>query len=221
MRASLILVSLVAVLLAGCKADVVQVRLTATDVTDAVSGKVVDLPFEAKYKSFGSLDAKQRAQLDHIREIAKRYIDIEEFQISATASGVSVEIEGSIPLIYHANSSGGEDYAYAVVIEATDDPNLAKFPLHVRVATGARYGMMEDEMQGVSYMSAAEKVNPLQFRLRANGGGDMQILAGGFEVDGERFAIRSLTIPSGESLAISFSGGIYDDISGSFLMAQP
>ena len=214
-----VLLALLALLaLTGCKADMLEVRVTASDLADVVAGKTVEVPFEASFRSFGDLDAKEREDLKHLQEIAERYLAIEGFQVDNDGTSTTVEIEGTLPLV-----SGDSDtnYVYALVVDKVDEPELASFPYRLGLAAGDRFSAMEDEMQGVNYMSAPDEVNPVQFRLKADGGSDLKVLAGGFSVGGENFGVQIVSIPQGESASLTFKGGAYDDVGGTLLFSNP
>ena len=76
-------------------------------------------------------------------------------------------------------------------------------------------------MQGVNYMSAPDEVNPVRFRLKADGDNDLQVLAGGFSLDGANFGVRIVSIPQGESTSLTFKGGAYDAVGGTVLFSKP
>jgi hypothetical protein len=214
-----ILVGLLVLLaLAGCKADMLEVRVTAGDLADVLAGKSVEVPFEANFRSFGDLDAEQREDLKHLQEIAERYLDIEDFQVNNDGSSTTVEIEGTLPLV-GADAAAG--YVYALVVDSVDEPTLAAFPYRLRLAAGDRFSAMEDEMQGVNYMSAPDEVNPVQFRLKADGDDALEVLAGGFSMGGENFGVRTVSIPQGEAASLTFKGGAYDDVGGTLLFSKP
>jgi sulfate adenylyltransferase subunit 1 (EFTu-like GTPase family) len=210
----------VAVALAGCKAEMVEVRLSAEDINSALAGEAVTVPFAANFNVLGELDAEQRAQMDQLQAIAERYLSVDDFQMTRGQYGsAELELEGELPLITAANREDTADSAFAIFVEeVTDEPLLSAFPYSVRLGTTGTFAAMEGNMQDVNIMLAADAVQPVQFRLRADAGADLQVLAGGFQLSGESFGVRTVPIANGDSATITFKGGAYDAASGSFLI---
>lgn len=207
------------VLLAGCKAEMVEVRLSAKDILAAIGNEVVMVPFEATFTTFGKMDAEKRAQMEHVEEIASRYLEIEDFQLRTADSKTVIEIEGMLPVVA-ASGAAAQSSAYVIVINDNDDPALSAFPYSVSLETGAKFGAMEREMHGVNFMLAPDENHPVQFRIRG-GENEMRLLAGGFELDGQKYATRVVDLPAGKSVALTFRGGAYDDVGGGFLISAP
>lgn len=214
-----ILAGLLALLcLAGCRADLIEVRVSAGDLAAALAGERVEVPFEATYETFGALDADERRDLEHLREIAERYLVIEDFEVANVGSSTTVEIEGMLPLVRRDEL---HRHVYALVVEKANEPGLDAFPYRLSLAAGERFAAMKKEMQGVNYMSAPDDVNPVRFRLRADGEGGMHVLAGGFSLDGASHGISVVSIPQGRSVSLTFKGGAYDAVGGTLLLSEP
>ncbi|WP_108395909.1 hypothetical protein [Devosia submarina] len=211
----------VAAALAGCKAEMVEVRLSAKDINSALAGEAVTVPFSATFNVLGELDAEQRAQMDQLQDIAERYLSIDDFQMTRGEYGsAELELEGELPLITSGNRADSDESAFAIFVESVEgEPLLSAFPHSVRHGTTATFAAMEGDMQDVNIMLAADAVQPAQFRLRADAGVDLQVLAGGFQLSGESFGVRTIPIEDGDSETITFKGGAYDAVAGSFLVA--
>ncbi|WP_173089019.1 hypothetical protein [Devosia sp. 1635] len=207
--------------LAGCKAEMVEVRLSAEDINSALAGEDVTVRFAASFNVLGELDAEQRAQMDQLQAIAERYLSIDDFQMTRGDYGsAELELEGELPLITSENRAGAARSAFAIFVDAVEgEPLLSAFSHSVRLGTTETFAAMESNMQEVNIMLAADAVQPVQFRLRADAGADLQVLAGGFQLSGESFGVRTIPIEDGDSATITFKGGAYDAVAGSFLIS--
>ncbi|WP_157959942.1 hypothetical protein [Devosia submarina] len=211
----------VATALAACKAEMVEVRLSAEDINSALAGEVVAVPFAASFDMLGELDAEQRAQMDQLQAIAERYLSVDDFQMTRGEYGsAELELEGELPLIASANRADSEESAFAIFVDSVEgEPLLSAFPYSVRLGTTDSFALMESDMQDVNFMLAADEVQPVQFRIRADAGADLQILAGGFQLSAESFGVKTITVEEGDSATITFKGGAYDAVTGSFLLS--
>jgi hypothetical protein len=216
----IIIAVLALVALAACKADQVEIRLSASDLSAAVSGKLAEVPYEAVYSSLGGLNAEKQEQLDQLRQIAESHMDVSAFDVMSLSSTTTVTITGKLPLIA-ASAMADADFVYGLVVEDVEDPELSAFGHRLSVVTGNRFYPMLDEMQAIDLEAGPDAVNPVVFRISADGKSDFKILAGGYSVEGESVGIGVMAIPAGESYALSFSGGAYDEVGASLLFSKP
>lgn len=214
-----IAIAIVGLVLAGCKAELVEIRINSSDITRAIEDGAATARFVANFSTFGELDAEQRQQIDAMESILESNLTIDDFQITTAEYKTNIAVEGVLPIVI--GDPGSAKGAFAVYVSAFADPLLPGFSHFVQLSTGKAFQRMESDMQGVSYMLAIDAVQPVQYRLRADSGGDLKILAGGVQIDGENYPLRSMNLPEGERISLTFSGGAYENVSGGFLFSQP
>src|SRR5690606_15577640 len=115
----LLVASALVLLLAGCKADIVEVRLDSSDLADAIEGGSPTARFIANFSTFGELDEEQRNQIDSMEDILESNLSIDDFQITAADHKTSVTVEGELPIILGPPGSSGD--AFAVYVSPNGD----------------------------------------------------------------------------------------------------
>lgn len=219
LRKALVIASILA--LAGCKADLVEVKLSTSDIKAALAGEAVTVPFEATYSVFSDMDDAAREKVGQIQKIAEENLDIEDFQLTNEGSSARVEIEGNLSLVTPGNAGTAKPGALAIFIDATDLPSeLEGFPLVVRLGVTDTFAPMIEAMQAIDYGLSAEEVNPVRFRFKADTGSAITLLAGGVQIEGETYPIKATTLPDGETITLTFKGGPYEVVNGGFLITN-
>ncbi len=206
------------VVLAGCKAESIQIRLSASDIDKALSGEAVSVPFKAQYRNFGDLKDDDRAKLDDLEKIARQYLAIDDFDVSSNDNSVMVEVDGTIPVVTAANKGASPVSPWVISVEDSAE-GIDQFPLRVSIVSTSDFNAMSDKMEDVSFMSNPDEFNPVQFRLKGSSASDLKVLAGGFQMDGDNYSLKVVAIPAGESATLNFSGGAYDGTAASFLLS--
>ena len=215
----LLLIFAVAALLAGCKAQEVEVRVSTADLQDALAGEEVAVRFIARFESFGTLDDEKRQQLDQVQDIVEGALEIEDYNLVADSSKVTITVEGEVPV--HVGEPGNHGEPFALYIWETSNPLLPGFTHALQLNTGKGFSQLEASMQQVSYMLAIDEVQPVMYRLRADSGSAIPVLAGGAQLDGASFVVRALSVEDGERISLTFKGGAYDAVFGGMLIALP
>ncbi|MCR6672210.1 hypothetical protein [Devosia ginsengisoli] len=206
-------------LLAGCKAKEVELRVDTQDLQDALAGDDVTARFIARFESFGTLDEEKRAQLDSVQAIVEDAFELEDYNMVADSSQVTITVEGELPI--YVGEPGGHDDAFALYIWPIDNELLPGFSHALQLNVGKGFDPLQAAMQKVSYMLAIDAVQPVMYRLRANSGAPIPILAGGAQLDGTGFAVRAFSIEDGDRINLTFKGGAYDAVFGGMLLSLP
>lgn len=203
------------VFLSGCAADSVQVTVGAKDIAAVLGGLEVSVPFVAIFDTYGSLDDEKRSELEAIEAIVRRHMQIDEFEVEQSGSSLKVTVEGEIPLVYRANNNAQSPWV--VMIDDVLEEGLGEVFSHsVQLVTGSSFSRFASEAKGVSYMGTPDEVQPVRFRLRANEGKDLRVLAGGFQEGASSHMVRVVKVPAGESTSLLFTGGAYENVGGGF-----
>jgi hypothetical protein len=204
-----------AMFLGGCAADSVQITVGAKDIAAALGGLEVSVPFVAVFESFGELDDEKRSEIEAIEAIVRRHMHIDEFELEQSDSSLKVTVEGEIPLVYRADSKVQSPWV-VVVDDVLEDGLGEVFSHSVQFVSGSSFSRFSDEAKGVSVMAAPDKIQPVRFRLRANEGKDLRVLAGGFQEGASSHMMGVVTVPEGESASLLFTGGAYENVGGGF-----
>src|SRR4051794_6473743 len=84
------------VLLAGCRADDVDLKLSIDQLRRAIDGQLESVEFEAKFSQVSEIDEDYREKIEKLDQIARRYLRVDDFRIERNA----VYIEGQIPIFF-------------------------------------------------------------------------------------------------------------------------
>lgn len=187
------------VVLAGCKADIIEIELSEKVIQSAKSGKPEMVSFEAKFSTFGELDDSQKAQVSAIEDILENYIEVEDFELSSTDMGFEVIIEGKIPV----TTDSTESSAYFLHISPSDV--ITGYSL-IQFKTGSSFNKMSTEMQAINFMLAPDAFHPTTFKVKAKG---LEVIAIAAEKDGDSNLIWKGKIDGRERF--KFTGGIFDN----------
>lgn len=206
--------------LGACTADDVEVKISASDIARAMSGDSVNVPFHATFSTIGTLTDEQRAQLSSMKILLKQYVDISTFDTDQDSTKTVISVDGTLPLAVGGN--GAANAAWLINVSKVVDPALSQiFPYSVELSTGSGFSDFEDRAKEIDFLSAPEAVQPIKFRVSADAGSDMRLLAGGFEQDGTGNMVSVVTVPQGETASLVFQDGAYGLVGGGFLITTP
>jgi hypothetical protein len=208
---------LAAAALAACSAETVEIKISSGDIKSALAGEEVTVPFEATFSMFGDLDDDQRAQIGDMEKLVRDYLTIDGFEIERDSTSTKIVIEGELPLVT-GHGSGDEVWAIAIG-NMTQEPVAKAYSHALQFWTGGRFEEFADRAQRVSFMLAPSAAQPIRFRIRADKGDTLHLLAGGVQLQGESKAISILDVAGGESVSLVFKGGAYEDTGAGFLFA--
>ena len=198
-------------LLCGCKADLVEIQISTKDLTEAIAGEQVAVEFEAEFSLIAEYDEETKAQMNVLERSVENYISLEEFDISEGDFGLTITIEGEIPLLYASNSEfvRNLESPWALVISDNQDGgSLSGYPYKLVVATTSRFSAFEGELQNINFMLSPEEFQPIKFKLRTSKDGRLKIFTGAVEVGGESKAVYETEIP--KRITLTMQGGVYD-----------
>lgn len=200
------IISAILVLLVACKADEAEIELDVQQLQAAADGAEVMAEFEAVFSNFGELDNEQRAQVDAVRNILERYMEIDDFELETTDTGFEVTIEGEIPVV----NSTRTDHAYFIAVSES-----SSLPDYHRVAlmTGDDFTAMEGEMSAINFMLSPDAYHPTKFRLD---GKSSSLLAPAAEVDGRVYLLYDA--PLQERVRLTQKDGPFDSIGAGFFI---
>ncbi len=196
----------VAVILAGCRADSVELKISDKDITTAMQGKATTVPFEAVFSQFGKLDDDQRGQVERIKSIVERYIAVDDFELESHENEFRVVIEGELPVL----TVPDEKRPYFVLISPSE--SLPGF-VRVQIAHGAAFDDMKGEIQSINFMLSPEGFHPTMLKISAAG---RRMIAPAAEVDGKSDLLVDVVLD--ERTSVTFSGGPFDRVGAGFFL---
>jgi|GEM_PF-611081 len=202
----IVLVGAVSAVLAGCKADEVEIELDTRQLLAVADGDSVTTEFEAVFSNIGELDNEQRAQVDAVRSILEEYMTIDDFELETTDMGFEVTIEGEIPVL---GVDRADDAYYIAVRESPSLPGYHRISLE----TGDDFGRMEGEMSAINFMLTPDAFHPTKFRVD---GQSPSLLAPAAQVDGRSYLLYDA--PLEDRLRVVQKGGAFDSVGAGFFL---
>ena len=203
-----------AVLLLGCKADIVETSIKTKHLQEALAGEEVTVTFEAEFSMMTEYDDETKAQISAIEEIVENYFSLEEFDVTQGDYGLNIAIEGEIPLVYSSNgdTSRSANSPWVLVIsDNTDGGSLSGYPYKLTVATTSRFSALEGELQNVNFMLSADEFQPMRIKLKRSGDDVLRIFTGSVEVDGESKVLYETEVS--KRITLTMKDGVYEKTS--------
>jgi len=203
-----------AVLLLGCKADIVETSIKTKHLQEALAGEEVTVTFEAEFSMMTEYDDETKAQISAIEEIVENYFSLEEFDVTQGDYGLNIAIEGEIPLVYSSNgdASGSANSPWVFVIsDNTDGGSLSGYPYKLTVATTSRFSALEGELQNVNFMASPKEFQPMRIKLKRSGDDVLRIFTGSVEVDGESKVLYETEVS--KRITLTMKDGVYEKTS--------
>ena len=196
-----------ALLLAACKAEEIEIKLSGEDVVAAAAGESVMVEFEAEFgERFTTVDDEKREMLEAIRISLQRYFPEADIELSIGSDGYSFDLEGEV-LVSNQTPDQGTPWYVSAVIDSDGTGIL------VSLQPSATFGPFKNELEDINSMIGPSEFQPVEFRFSADRG---TVLVGGAYVDGRAEPFASLPM-AGDTKRMRFSGGVWEDTGGGFL----
>ena len=197
----------VLVLLAGCKAQKVEVHLIGDDLIAASTGHNLTTNFEAEIgEESTTIDDPKRAMIDRITALLPKYFPDADQTVEIGGDAYSIRLAGSLPLADGRPADGTPWFVQAR--KSTDGPGIV-----VSLEPSASYGNFKAEMQQIDAMISPDEYHPLEFQFTASSG---TILVGGAMIDDKSVGIARIPM-SGQTVNMLFENGVWDETSGTFI----
>lgn len=200
-----------ALLLFGCKANLVEIPIRTNDLNMAIEGVEVAVEFAAKFSLLSKYDDKTKAQIASLKEIVDNYIPIEEFDITVATFGVEISIEGAVPLVYSPDGTAPRsiDSPWALVVsDNRDGGSLSNYPYKLTVLATPRFPAFEGELKKLNFLLSPSEFQPMKFKVKTSGDDKLTILTGAVEVQGEAHVIYEAEVS--KRITLTMKEGIYD-----------
>jgi uncharacterized protein YecT (DUF1311 family) len=193
--------------LAACKADNASVSISDSDLSQAMAGSVVYVPFRARFSIPSKLDAEQRSEIDQIKQLVAGFMAIDTVEIQRGDFSSSMVLTGKLPL-----ARAGQDVAapWYLAIGAPEEGGFVPLVL----SKGAKFESMSGAVSNVSSLYAPDASQPLTFRLHLNGKYSVLVPAGWIQGVPQ---VHSL-LPSVTNTSVEVRGGVFDDAGAEILV---
>jgi len=207
-----LLILLLSIYLIGCQSNIIETTIKSSEIKDAINGEVQDIEFETNFSLMAELDETTKIELEKIESISSKYIDIEDFDVTEDDYfGISIDVEGEIPLLYSSNGSIPSSVSTPWVLlisDNTDKGALSSFKYKLEFIASPTFNAFAGELQNVNMMIGLEQFQPVKFKLRNKDDSIFNIFTGGVVDNGESHATFESTVE--DKISLTMKGGIYD-----------
>ncbi len=207
-----------ALLLTGCKATNVDLKISDKMVLAALSGEEQRAEFLAEFSLIGQFDDERKSQMARVQAIVESAMEIEDFEVLRDNYGVKIQMEGTLPVV-KATTSGAisAESPWAVVVREIDFTWLPQHKLVVAVEPTKAFENFRSQLSGVSFLLAPRPFQPLRIRLRNRSGKKLSVVAPASEYDGRVHALGVTGVPKKKNF--SFRDGAYDHTPASLFLS--
>jgi len=159
-----------------------------------------------------SNDEETKAQIKSIGIIVEKYIDTEEFEVTSSDYGFTIDIEGNIPLVYSPNGKEVKSVQspWAMMIsDNRDEGSLSGYSHKLTFSTTSQFDAFSGELGNINFMLTPDERQPLKLKLKNSGEDKLRIFTGGVEVGGEHRVLYETRID--KKVSLTMRGGVYDN----------
>ena len=207
-----LLICLLPIFLVGCQSNIIETTVKLSEIKDAINGGVQDIEFETNFSLMAELDETTKIELEKIESISSKYIDIEDFDVTEDDYfGISIDVEGEIPLLYSSNGGIPSSVSTPWVLlisDNTDKGALSSFKYKLEFIASPTFNAFAGELQNVNMMIGLEQFQPVKFKLRNKDDSIFNIFTGAVEGNGESHATFESDVE--DKISLTMKGGIYD-----------
>ena len=144
--------------------------------------------------------------------ISSKYIDIEDFDVTEDDYfGITIDVEGEIPLLYSSNRSIPSSVSTPWVLLISDNNNqsaLSSFKYKLEFIASPTFNAFSGELENVNMMLAFDQFQPVKFKLKNKDNSVFNIFTGAVEGSGESHATFESDVE--DKISLTMKGGIYD-----------
>ncbi|PPR09540.1 MAG: hypothetical protein CFH41_02570 [Alphaproteobacteria bacterium MarineAlpha11_Bin1] len=192
----------------GCKADILETRLTTSDIKKSMSGKLITVPFSAVIQVIGD-DASTRAQVKRYERIIENYVDVEDFEISKSMMGMQIKVLGNIPLLSGNDLRLDGKHPWAIHIKKTANRTLKKrYPYRMSLKTTDYFPSFKSEFSKLNIMLSPDPYQPLLMKIRNKDQSMFRVFTGSVEIQGRHHSIYEGEVA--KRVSLKMKGGVYD-----------
>ncbi|MDA3890018.1 MAG: hypothetical protein PF443_14740 [Allgaiera sp.] len=193
--------------LSACKADNASVSISDSDLSQAMAGRAVYVPFRARFSIPSTLDAEQRSEINQIKQLIAGFMQIDSVEIQRGDFSSSIVLTGKLPLAREGQ------YVAAPWYLAIGTPQEGGF-VPLILSKGAKFAAMSGAVSNVSSLYAPDASQPLTFQLHLDGKYSVLVPAGWIQGVPQ---VHTL-LPSVTDTSVEVRGGVFDDAGAEILL---
>ena len=196
------------ILLAGCKAELIETKIKTSDIKRAISQGMTTVPFETKITIMGdSKDTQQK--IKSFEKIIEQYVELDDIEIEKSMMGMDLLIEGNIPLVYRKKIPKNRTDPWALFMKKNNVKGLSgSYPYTLTLLPTRNFGGFKNKFSELNILLTPSASQPVSFKMRNNDKSEFNVFSGGAMVNGEAHAIYTANVK--RKLSLTMKGGVYD-----------
>ena len=198
--------------LISCKSELVELEISTDDILDVINGGNADIEFESVFSLISELDDETKMQLEKMEIVAEKYASIDDFDVTeGEYLGLSISVEGEIPMIYNSNGNINNAISSPWVLLISDNNflgSLSDYKYKLEFVTTPSYTAFDGELQNINFMLTADKFQPVKFKIKNKHDGTFEIFTGAVETDGESLTLLETIVE--KRISLTMKEGIYN-----------
>ena len=202
----------ISLLISGCKSELVEIEINTSDIFDVINGESTNVEFESVFSLISELDDETKMQLEKMEIVAEKYASIDDFDVTeGEYLGLSISVEGEIPMIYNSNGSINNAISSPWVLLISDNNfsgSLSNYKYKLEFITTPSYTAFDGELQNINFMLTADKFQPVKFKIKNKHDGTFEIFTGAVETDGESLTLLETIVE--KRISLTMKEGIYN-----------
>ena len=196
------------VILAGCKAELIETKIKTSDIKRAISKGITTVPFETKITIMGETE-DTRQQIKSFGEIIEQYVELDDVEIEKSMMGMDLVIEGNIPLVHGKKLPRNRTDPWALFIKKNIVKGLSEsYPYSITLLPTRNFGSFKNKFSELNILLTPSASQPVSFKMRNNDKSQFNVFSGGAMVNGEAHAIFTANVK--RKLSLTMKDGIYD-----------
>ena len=202
------LTSFILVILAGCKAELIETKIKTSDIKRAISKGITTVPFETKITIMGETE-DTRQQIKSFGEIIEQYVELDDVEIEKSMMGMDLVIEGNIPLVHGKKLPRNRTDPWALFIKKNKVKGLSEsYPYSITLLPTRNFGSFKNKFSELNILLTPSASQPVSFKMRNNDKSQFNVFSGGAMVNGEAHAIFTANVK--RKLSLTMKDGVYD-----------
>ncbi|MED5226875.1 MAG: hypothetical protein VX962_07635 [Pseudomonadota bacterium] len=196
------------VILAGCKAELIETKIKTSDIKLAISKGITTVPFETKITIMGETE-DTRQQIKSFGEIIEQYVELDDVEIEKSMMGMDLVIEGNIPLVHGKKLPRNRTDPWALFIKKNNVKGLSEsYPYSITLLPTRNFGSFKNKFSELNILLTPSASQPVSFKMRNNDKSQFNVFSGGVMVNGEAHAIFTANVK--RKLSLTMKDGVYD-----------
>lgn len=197
----------VALSVAACQANEVEIKISNDDIIRAAKGETVYVNFEAEIgEDYTTIDDEKRETIGQVADLLERYFPGSYVEVDIGSDEYTIELESEIKL---STTVPAKEAPWYLAVHRDDMSG----GFMVSLQPTSAYDGFNGAMQEISFMLGPDEYQPVKYRISGNAGA---IFFGGGYLDGR--AVTAAVVPlNGERMNLSFKEGVWTSTGAGFI----